>query len=65
VGPGAEVVFLVLSDQPGQVHVHGYDLFFDLSPGATVEVRFLADVPGIFEIELEGSQTPLVQLTVG
>lgn len=62
---GAEVVFEVLSDQPGQVHVHGYDLIFDLTPGTPTRIGFTADVPGVFEIELEGSHTPLVELTVG
>jgi hypothetical protein len=62
---GTEVVFQVLSDQPGQVHVHGYDLFFDLVPHAVTEVRFTAEAPGIFDIELEGSHTLLVELIVG
>ncbi|MCI0544700.1 MAG: hypothetical protein L0Z49_09700 [Actinobacteria bacterium] len=64
VGIGEEVFFRVASDTADELHVHGYDLFYELEPGVATEVRFVADVPGVFEIELEGSHTLVVELTV-
>jgi hypothetical protein len=61
---GDEVSVWVLSDVDAEIHVHGYDLFFDAAAGAPVEVTFTADVPGIFEVEVEGSHTLLFELEV-
>lgn len=59
-----EVRFTVTSDVAEEVHVHGYDLHFDLEPGVTTEVRFRADVVGIFEVELEGAHLHIVDVIV-
>lgn len=61
---GSMVRFVVTSDTSDHVHVHGYDLFFDVTPGEETEIMFTADVPGIFEVELEDSHLPLVELEV-
>lgn len=61
---GSEVGFVVISDVAEEIHVHGYDLFFDLIPGEPAEVTFTADIPGIFEIELEGSHQLIFELEV-
>jgi hypothetical protein len=61
---GEEVSIRVLSSIPGELHVHGYDLFFDLVAGAVIEVAFPADIPGIFEAELEDSHTLVFELEV-
>jgi hypothetical protein len=61
---GDQVSVLVLSDVDAEIHVHGYDLFFDATAGVPVEVAFTADVPGIFEVEVEGSHTLLFELEV-
>lgn len=61
---GSEVRLVVSSDTVDHVHVHGYDLFFDVSPGEEVEIEFVADVPGIFEIELEDSGLLLLEIEV-
>lgn len=55
---------LVLSDSADEIHVHGYDLHFDLEPGVPLEVDFVAGVPGIFEVELEGAQIQLFEIEV-
>jgi hypothetical protein len=47
-----------------EVHVHGYDLSFDLEPGKMKTVEFKADLEGVFEIELEQSAVPLAKLVV-
>lgn len=61
---GSTVMFVVVSDAVDHVHVHGYDIFFDVAPGTPAEIEFTADVPGIFEIELEESHILLVELEV-
>jgi hypothetical protein len=58
------VRFRVRSDEKEEVHIHGYDIKKDLEPGKAVTVSFKATIPGIFEIELEGSGTLLAQLKV-
>ena len=47
-----------------EVHVHGYDLSQDVAPGAPVNIRFKATIPGRFEIELEDAGTPIGELEV-
>ena len=64
VKQGQTVRFRVRNDEKEEVHVHGYDIKKDLEPGKTETVAFKATIPGIFEIELEGSGTPLAQLKV-
>jgi len=61
---GDTVTFRVVNDEAEEVHVHGYDIKKELEPGKTETVSFKADIPGIFEIELEGSGTLLAQLKV-
>jgi hypothetical protein len=61
---GDQVSVWVLSDVDAEIHVHGYDLFFDATAGVPVEVAVTADVPGIFEVEVEGSHTLLFDLEV-
>jgi hypothetical protein len=61
---GDQVSTWVLSDVDAEIHVHGYDVFFDATAGVPVEVSLSADVPGIFEVEVEGSHTLLFELEV-
>ena len=61
---GSEVRIEVTADVVDEVHVHGYDLTVDTVPGRPVIVEFTADIPGVFEIELEESKLPLTQLQV-
>lgn len=64
VALGAEVTVRVTSDVADHVHVHGYDLFGDVAAGETVEVVFVADLPGVWEVELEDRGVLLVELEV-
>lgn len=64
VGVNTPVEIQVTSDQPDQVHVHGYNLLADVRPGVTGTVRFVADAPGLFLIELEQSHLLLARLEV-
>ena len=61
---GSEVVIGVEADVADEVHLHGYDLTADASPGVPAELRFVADTPGVFEVELESSATFLVEIEV-
>jgi len=47
-----------------EVHVHGYDMTVDVTPGAEETLEFPADIPGIFEVELEDAGTLLFELEV-
>jgi hypothetical protein len=61
---GDHVSVWALSDVDAEIHVHGYDLFFPAPAGVPVEITLAADVPGIFEVEVEGSHTLLFELEV-
>ena len=64
VGLGDLVEITVLADVADEIHVHGFDLRYDVEPGVPVEISFEADAPGIFEVELEASHLPLFELEV-
>jgi FtsP/CotA-like multicopper oxidase with cupredoxin domain len=67
VTKGDRVVLEVSSDAAGELHVHGYELEQELTPGKTATLRFPADIDGKFEIELHaasGAHAPVAELTV-
>jgi hypothetical protein len=64
VARGRIVVMNITADVTDHVHVHGYDLMADVSPGAPATIRFTADAPGRFEIELEESGVQIAELEV-
>jgi heme/copper-type cytochrome/quinol oxidase subunit 2 len=64
VALGDTVVLRVTSDVAEEVHVHGVDEYIDLPAGETTEATFVADVPGVFELELHGSGTLLTRMQV-
>lgn len=61
---GDTVTFRVESDTDEEVHVHGYDLKYDVAAGETKSISFEAGLTGIFEIEFEGSGEQIGELTV-
>lgn len=61
---GSEVRLVVTSDQRDEVHVHGYDFFLEVGPDAVAELSFAAEIPGVFEVELEDSGILLLELEV-
>lgn len=61
---GSAVVLRVTSDVADEVHLHGYDLKQDVEAGSTAEISFTADIPGVFEAELENAGLKLVELEV-
>jgi heme/copper-type cytochrome/quinol oxidase subunit 2 len=54
----------VTADRADEVHLHGYDRKVDIEPGAPAVLEFTADVPGVFEVELEEAGLKLVELQV-
>lgn len=65
VAQGEMVVLVVTSDVDDEVHVHGYDILADVAAGETVTLEFAADVPGVFEVEMEERHLKLTDLQVG
>ncbi len=61
---GDQVRLVVTSDVADEVHVHGYDLTAEVGPDRPATLEFPADIPGIFEVELETSHLPLLELVV-
>lgn len=58
------VRFTVTSDQPEEVHVHGYDVTKHVGPATPARFDFPAAIEGIFEVELEGVAAQILSLTV-
>ena len=60
----SEVAIMVTSDTAEEIHVHGYDILHSVAVGQPLHFSFAAEIPGVFEVELEGSGRLLLQLTV-
>ncbi len=61
---GDDVRFDVESNTADEVHVHGYDIEEELPANGTAKFDFPADLEGVFEVELHGSETQIAELTV-
>jgi hypothetical protein len=61
---GAKVLITIVSDTVGVLHIHGYDITSPMGSTGPQEVAFAAEETGVFEIELEGTNTLLGELTV-
>lgn len=64
VALGTTVRLQVVGDTTDEVHLHGYDKTVDIAPGRPGNLTFKADVPGIFEVELEKRGLKLMDLVV-
>lgn len=64
VKQGAQVTLRVTSDVADELHVHTYDKKTDLVPGQSADLTFLANVPGVFEVELEERHKKVLELEV-
>ena len=58
------VTIRVTSDVADEVHVHGYNKMFDVAAGQRGEVTFVANIPGVFEVEFEKSHKLLFTMEV-
>lgn len=61
---GEQVRFRVRSDIADEVHVHGYDVEEEIPAGGAATLSFPADIEGIFEVELHGSEKQIAELRV-
>ena len=61
---GSQLRLTVTSDEADEVHFHGYDVFANVAPGAPAVLLLVADIPGVFEVELEGRGLELVIVEV-
>ena len=61
---GTRVRLTITSDVVDEVHVHGYDLTQPLPAGQASTLEFVADRPGIFEVEMHDSGQVLTRLQV-
>jgi FtsP/CotA-like multicopper oxidase with cupredoxin domain len=64
VSRGDRVRIQVQSDQADEVHVHGFDLSEEVGPGKPATVEFTANLPGVWEVELENAKRKLFDLEV-
>lgn len=61
---GDNVKIVIQSDTADELHLHGYDLTVDVAAGQDAELAFVAEIPGIFEVELEGLRLQVLELVV-
>jgi hypothetical protein len=61
---GEQVRFRVNSIVADEIHVHGYDISEEIPAVRTVMLSFPADIEGIFEVELHGSEKQIAELRV-
>lgn len=64
VEQGSRVRIVVTSDQPDELHLHGYDLAAQVTPDEPGEIEFVADQAGLFELETHDTGLVLLQLQV-
>lgn len=64
VRAGDAVTLEVISDQPDELHLHGYDLHLKLLPGEPGRLSFTASHSGRFDYELHHAQLELGALEV-
>jgi hypothetical protein len=61
---GEEARFEVVADAEDELHFHGYDLYIDVGPGKPTEVKFDADIEGLFELESHTTGELLAEVSV-
>lgn len=65
VPTGTPVTLVVTSDAADEVHLHGYDIEKELAPGKPTTLTFVANVPGVFEVELHKLNIVILHIQVG
>ncbi len=61
---GSTVRLTVAADAADEVHVHGLHRTLTLAPGTPASVEFVAEIAGVFEVELHESGLALTSLQV-
>ena len=65
VGQNDTVTLKIETDQPGSVHLHGYDLEQDVALGDITDFVFLADASGRFRISFHAAGVDHHQASAG
>jgi hypothetical protein len=65
VRTGRKVRIVATAEVEDEVHLHGYDLSAEVTPGKGAEIEFEATIPGQFQIELENRHQLIGVLEVG
>jgi hypothetical protein len=63
VAKGRRVMLFVTSDVADEVHLHGYNVTRDVTPGEPAVLTFRATIVGTVEVELEQRGVPLARIT--
>jgi hypothetical protein len=61
---GTRLRITVLSDTAEEIHVHAYDLMQEIGANSPGSIEFVADKPGVIEVELEREKILLTHLQV-
>src|SRR3954454_7860187 len=61
---GSRVRITVTADVADEIHVHLYDLTQEISANSPESIEFVADKPGVIEVELEHAKLPLTRLAI-
>jgi hypothetical protein len=61
---GEQVVIEVVSDSADELHVHGYDKESEVEAGTPAQVSFVANLAGVFDVELHKTDLKLAELRV-
>lgn len=64
VAQGTRLRLVVTSDVADRIHMHGDDQEADLPAGTPVTLEWVADSPGVFDVETHRAGTVLVRLLV-
>ena len=64
VAVGDTVALVVRADAEDEIHVHGYELLADVGPDRPAVVSFVAELSGVWEVELHDAGLPLLELEV-
>lgn len=62
---GATVRLAITSDVDDEIHIRGYGIAHPVTADVPTEVEFVADIPGLFDVEFEHSGGHLIQFEVG
>ena len=64
VKKGDTIRLKVTSDEPGEIHVHGFDLEQEAGPGKPASFTFQANIEGRFEVESHASGAQIAEISV-
>jgi|tagenome__1003787_1003787.scaffolds.fasta_scaffold20705502_3 hypothetical protein len=64
VKKGQHARYTINSDEAEEIHTHGYNIAKDVGPGAPAKFDFVANIDGVFVVELEHHGTQIMSLKV-